>query len=161
MNDGFEPSKWPFSDFYFVACFQYRLKGFDFFVAHFSTEKVDELRRNRGVMLSKVNDGGDSVGVGNGTTLLLEVESGEDVAGEHGLIKEHFASLGRFVVANPGAKRLDVLKLMHMSRCNVFAFYLRAEGEPGTTVWKMVGGELGRNHGNERQAGGVRWCDIR
>lgn len=62
-------------------------------------------------MLAEVNDRGDPVGVGDRSALLLEVETGEDVTGKHRLMEEDFTSLGRFVIADPWAEGLDVLKL--------------------------------------------------
>lgn len=61
-------------------------------------------------MATKVDHGGDAVGVGDGTALFFEVKSGEDVAGEHGLMEEDLAALRGFVKADAGAEGFDVVE---------------------------------------------------
>lgn len=102
-------------------------------------------------MFAKVHDGRDSIGVGDGSTLLFEVEFGKDVAREHRLVKEHLAALGCFVEANAWAEGLDVVKLPQVCGSDVLTLHFGAEGEPGGAIWEVIGGEVGRDHVSEER----------
>ena len=160
MNDRLEASEWSFGDFYFVAWFHDRLQGLDLFVAHFRPKKVNKLRGNGRVMLSKVDNGRHAIGIGNGAALLFEVKTSKDVAGKHRLVKENLTPLGSLVEANAGAERLNILKLAKVRCGDVFAFYFGPEGKPSCTVGKVVGRQVCRSHGKRLGGRMGRWIEA-
>lgn len=132
-----------FGDFDFIAWFHHWIECFDFFGTYLGPKEIDEAGIDGGAVISKVNDGGDAIGVGHGAAAAFEVESGEDVAREHRLMEENFASLRGFVVADPRAERFDVSEDAEVGGSNVFALGLGAEGVPGGSIREMMAWAIG------------------
>ena len=94
-----------------------------------------------------MHDGGDPVRIGHSTALVFKVESGEDIAWEHGLMEEDFPPKGGLVVADPRAKRFDIFELSQVSRGDVLALGLGADSVPSSAILEMVGRLIGNVHG--------------
>jgi hypothetical protein len=93
-------------------------------------EGFDKCGRDGWDFSAKADQSADALGEGDGALHFLEVEFGEQVAGEHGFDPPDFAAAGCFAVSQAWAEDFDCFERAKMLGGDVFAFGLGTDAVP-------------------------------